>query len=84
VAAGYAEPSLMFLAGTDVTLLPNGAEAADALARAPGDAVLVTAADMPGFLAEAALRHFVPRVLTTVSGFNYSRGRPVVLTLYVR
>jgi 4-amino-4-deoxy-L-arabinose transferase-like glycosyltransferase len=84
VAAGYAEPSLMFLAGTNVALLPNGPAAADMLARAPGDAVLVTAADVPGFLAEAARRHVAPRAMTTVSGFNYSRGKAVVLTLYVR
>jgi 4-amino-4-deoxy-L-arabinose transferase-like glycosyltransferase len=84
VAAGYAEPSLMFLAGTGVTLLPNGAAAAEMLARAPGDAVLVTAADVPGFLAEAARRHVAPRAMTTLSGFNYSRGKAVVLTLYVR
>ncbi len=84
VAAGYAEPSLMFLAGTDIALLPNGAAAADMLARAPGDAVLVTQADRPGFLAEAARRHIEPRPLATLGGFNYSRGRNVVVTLYAR
>ncbi len=84
VAAGYAEPSLMFLAGTALALLPNGGAAADALARAPGDAVLVTEADVPGFLAEAARRHIAPRVVATVAGFNYSRGRAVVLRLYER
>jgi 4-amino-4-deoxy-L-arabinose transferase-like glycosyltransferase len=84
VAAGYAEPSLMFLAGTALALLPNGEEAADTLARAPGDAVLVTDADMPAFLAESSKRHFSPRRITTITGFNYSRGHVVTLTLYVR
>jgi 4-amino-4-deoxy-L-arabinose transferase-like glycosyltransferase len=83
VAAGYAEPSLMFLAGTRITLLPNGKGAADYLAREPGDAILVTAADVPAFLAEAAKRHIVARAVDTIDGFNYSRGAAADLTLFV-
>ena len=40
-AAGYAEPSLMFAAGTATAMLPNGTEAARFLAAAAGRAVLV-------------------------------------------
>jgi 4-amino-4-deoxy-L-arabinose transferase-like glycosyltransferase len=83
VAAGYAEPSLMFLAGTRTVFLPNGIGAADFLARAPGDAVLVTGADVPGFLAEAARRHIVPRKAAEIGGFNYSRGVAASLSLFV-
>jgi 4-amino-4-deoxy-L-arabinose transferase-like glycosyltransferase len=83
VAAGYAEPSLMFLAGTDLTLLPNGPGGADALARDPAGAVLVTTPDIPGFLAEAEKRHIAPRAMTTIEGFNYSRGVRTGLTLFL-
>ena len=74
-AAGFAEPSLMFLAGTKTVLLPDGKSAAIFLAHAPNDAILVTASEMPSFMAEAALHRIVPRVRSTISGFNYSRGK---------
>jgi 4-amino-4-deoxy-L-arabinose transferase-like glycosyltransferase len=83
VAAGYAEPSLMFLAGTKIVLLPNGRGAADLLARAPGDAVLVTDADLAAFLAEAARRHIAARQVAAVNGVNYSRGARTGLTLFL-
>ena len=70
IAAGYAEPSLMFLAGTHTTLLPNGRGAADYRA----GAVIVTDADKAAYLAEAARRHHAPRDMAHVEGFNYSRG----------
>jgi 4-amino-4-deoxy-L-arabinose transferase-like glycosyltransferase len=83
VSAGYAEPSLMFLAGTRMVLLPNGRGAADFLARAPADAVLVTRSELAPFLAEAARRHIEPHAAATITGFNYSRGAKTDLTLFL-
>jgi 4-amino-4-deoxy-L-arabinose transferase-like glycosyltransferase len=83
VAAGYAEPSLMFLAGTHMVLLPNGKGAADFLARSSDDAVLVTGEDVAAFLAEAARRHIQPRQIDDIDGVNYSRGRNVDLKLFL-
>jgi 4-amino-4-deoxy-L-arabinose transferase-like glycosyltransferase len=78
VAAGYAEPSLVFLSGTRVILLPNGKGAADTPARA----VIVADADKAAFLAEAARRHHLPREMAHIEGFNYSRGAWTGLNLF--
>jgi 4-amino-4-deoxy-L-arabinose transferase-like glycosyltransferase len=84
LSAGFAEPSLMFLAGTNVILLPLGPITADVMADHPMDAALVAAPDVQPFLAEAARRHFTPRAVATIAGFNYSRGAEVALTVFVR
>jgi 4-amino-4-deoxy-L-arabinose transferase-like glycosyltransferase len=81
--AGYAEPSLMFLAGTSLSLLPDGRSAAAALATGAADLVLVEAADLPAFEAELARRHRLATELDAISGFNYSRGRWATLSLFV-
>ena len=81
-AAGFAEPSLMFLTGTRTALLPDGSSAAEFLAHTPNGAVAVVAPDVPAFLAESRRRHIVPRAKTTISGFNYSRGAPTTLALF--
>jgi 4-amino-4-deoxy-L-arabinose transferase-like glycosyltransferase len=70
IAAGYAEPSLMFLVGTRITLLPNGRGAADNRA----GAVIVTDTDQQAYLKEAARRHRAPKQMAHIDGFNYSRG----------
>ena len=76
LVAGYAEPSLMFLAGTDLTLLPAGPIAADLLADHPDDAALVAGPALAGFLAEAARKaHHHYRPSAQVAGYNYSRGK---------
>ena len=84
LAAGFAEPSLMFLAGTNVTLLPLGPVTADIMAEHPMDAALVAAPDVQPFLAEAARRHLTLRPVATIAGFHYSRGAETSLTLFVR
>jgi 4-amino-4-deoxy-L-arabinose transferase-like glycosyltransferase len=83
-AVGFHEPSLMFLAGTHTQLLPTGWAGAAALADGTARMVLVGNRDMAAFAAEAARRGLMPLRLGEVSGFNYSRGRPVVLTLFGR
>jgi 4-amino-4-deoxy-L-arabinose transferase-like glycosyltransferase len=83
VAGGYAEPSLLFLAGPHMLLMPNGKSAADALAR-DRVAAIVNDSDLAAFLAESAEQGMSPTALGTVSGYNYSRGRPVTLTIYAK
>ncbi len=73
----------MFLAGTGIILLPAGAGAADVLAQNPAGAALVIAPDVPAFLAAAARRHLPVHAAGTISGFNYSRGRPAALSLFL-
>ena len=84
LVAGYAEPSLMFLAGTDLTLLPAGPIAADLLADHPDDAALVAGPALAGFLAEAARKDITTQAVGQVAGYNYSRGKAADLTLFVR
>ncbi len=79
--AGYAEPSLMFLAGTQTQFLASGAAAAAALAAGRASIVLVTDRDLPGFNAAAAALGLHPRQRAAIRGFNYSRGRWVELLL---
>jgi 4-amino-4-deoxy-L-arabinose transferase-like glycosyltransferase len=80
--AGYAEPSLMFLVGTGITILPDGDAAARSLADGAADAVVV--ADADAFAMEAGRFGIAPHERGAVQGFNYSRGRWVSLTLFTR
>ncbi|MCQ4161420.1 glycosyltransferase family 39 protein [Roseomonas sp. GC11] len=79
---GYHEPSLLFATGARTALLRDGAAAAEFLAAAPGRAVAVEARNLAAFEAAASARGLAPRVLGEVSGFNYTRGRRVVLRLF--
>jgi 4-amino-4-deoxy-L-arabinose transferase-like glycosyltransferase len=82
VAAGYAEPSLMFLVGSRLAYRPDGVGAARAIAGGR-TAALVAEADVPGFLAEAARLGLRLREAATIDGFNYSRGKSARLRLFV-
>jgi 4-amino-4-deoxy-L-arabinose transferase-like glycosyltransferase len=82
--AGFHEPSLVFLAGTDTRLVSGGAEAARHLADRPRGLALVRERYQAAFMAEAARLGFSPRVVATVRGFNYSRGQWLTLVLYAR
>jgi hypothetical protein len=84
VVAGYAEPSLMFLAGTKLQLVPDGAQAAIRLARGQASAALVSGRDEPAFAAQLAGLGVSPRAAGEVTGFNYTRGRWVTLELFTR
>jgi len=81
VVAGYAEPSLVVLLGTD-TVLTDGANAAVNLTKGPGALSLVADREEADFQAAAAANHVQPVMLGMVKGFNYSRGKPVTLTAY--
>ncbi len=82
VAVGFHEPSLMFEAGTTTVMAATGTDGARALADHQAASAIVAAADAPSFRDEAARLglHLAP--LTTLRGFNYSRGRVAILTLY--
>ena len=82
-AAGYHEPSLVFLLGRDV-LLVDSREAALFLAEAPDGVALVEARQQTAFLDMAwrlGLRLAAPEQLT---GYNMSKGQDVVILIYRR
>jgi len=79
-SAGYSEPSLVFLLGTD-TRLTHGAGAAQFLASDPACGLaLVDAREDAEF--RAALKGVEPARLAQLSGFNYNTGKRITLTLY--
>ena len=79
--AGYNEPSLIFLLGTQTKIVPGGA-AALFLAGDPHTMALVEGREEGPF--RQALAHLgkTPRILGRVSGLDYSNGKLMVLTLY--
>lgn len=83
-AAGFHEPSLLFLSGTSTDWLPTGAAAAAALDTGEVAAVLIGDRDEVSFEAEATRRAMAVVPIGHIDGFNYSRGRSVVLTVYRR
>lgn len=83
-AAGFHEPSLMFLCGTDTVWLPTGAGAARFLAAEPDRVVAVADRDLASFASESAQLHLEPHRFAVVAGYNYSHGRKVTLTLFAR
>jgi 4-amino-4-deoxy-L-arabinose transferase-like glycosyltransferase len=80
VLAGYTEPSALFLIGTQ-TQLTDGYGAAE-IGAAQGGLVAVQDGQRPAFLAHLAELEADAVPLDGVSGFNYSRGRPVHISLY--
>ncbi len=80
-AVGFAEPSLMFLAGTGTQWL-LAADAPAALASHRIRTLLVGDRDRAAVLAGAERAGIRLQEVAAVPGFNYSRGRAVLLTLY--
>jgi 4-amino-4-deoxy-L-arabinose transferase-like glycosyltransferase len=80
VLAGYTEPSMMFLLGTE-TLLKDGAGAAEAGVQ-EGGLALIEDRERPAFLAHLAEVQGDAVPVDSLDGFNYSRGKKVHLTLY--
>jgi hypothetical protein len=80
VLAGYQEPSMLFALGADLGL-SDGAGAAEMVAR-DGGLALIEAGEKGPFLARLAEKEVDATPLQTVTGFNYSRGRPVAVTIY--
>jgi 4-amino-4-deoxy-L-arabinose transferase-like glycosyltransferase len=78
--AGYVEPSLVFLLGTD-TLIDNGETAAASAAR-QGGLVLVEDHERKAFLGHLSELKGSFTQVGELSGFDYSRGKQEHLTLY--
>ncbi|HVE05407.1 MAG TPA: glycosyltransferase family 39 protein [Rhizomicrobium sp.] len=78
--AGYEEPSMVFYLGKD-TRLTNGSGAAEVGAAQGGLAVIEDSA-RPAFMAHLADVDANAIKLDEVSGYNYSKGRPVHITIY--
>lgn len=81
--AGYSEPSLVFLLGTD-TMITTGSGAAGHLVAAPGSLAVVSETEAEDFAATAAALGYQPTPLAIVKGFHYSRGKPAALTIYAK
>lgn len=80
VAAGYDEPSLVFLLGTQ-TQIATGLRAAD-LAAAGGGLALIEGRQNKDFLNELGHLRAAAVVVDRLAGINYSHGRPVAITIY--
>jgi hypothetical protein len=80
VLAGYVEPSLVFLLGTD-TQIQAGATAADIAAK-EGGLVLVEDHEKAKFLTRLGRDDAIAKPVDELSGFNYSRGRREHITFY--
>lgn len=77
---GYAEPSAVFLNGTDTRLMATGGEGAAALKA--GSIVAVSAERQQEFLAAIKTQKINPRQIAVIDGFNLGRGKPLTLILY--
>jgi 4-amino-4-deoxy-L-arabinose transferase-like glycosyltransferase len=80
-AAGYHEPSLVFLLGTR-TLLTDGAGAGQFLLSTPGAAAVVDSDDQSAFLSTVTAAGRTARKVASADGLNYSRGRPTHLDIW--
>lgn len=79
-AAGYSEPSLVFLLGTK-TKFTDGAGAADYLNAHPGALVVVEGRQQAAFDSRAAETGLKVEAFAILDGFNYSRGKRASLAV---
>lgn len=77
---GYAEPSAVFLNGTQTELLATGEEGAAALKS--GDVVAVASDKAPEFEEAARKNHARVDIVAIIDGFNLGRGKAMTLLLY--
>ncbi len=80
IAAGFTEPSLVFMLGTG-TRLADGRHAAE-LASQSGGLALIAATDRAAFLKRVSLLGAAASSRGSVTGVNYSRGRKAQVPLY--
>lgn len=80
-AAGFHEPSLVFLVGTG-TLLASAEAAAAFLHATPNGVAVVEGRSRAGF--DAALGDLPVREIARISGFNYAKGKSVELVALER
>jgi 4-amino-4-deoxy-L-arabinose transferase-like glycosyltransferase len=80
-AAGYHEPSLVFLCGTD-TKLVNAHQAAVHLQQNPKGLALVSKRKDDLFQKTLSNSKGSVQVLETIKGFHYTKGKRLTLNLY--
>ena len=83
IAAGYHEPSLVFIQGTD-TLLFTPKDSALALAEAENGLALIEKRSEQKFLETAAFIGLKVKSIRHVTGYNISRGQDVTISFYKR
>src|ERR1700758_2744078 len=80
-AAGYHEPSLVFMTGTS-TLLTDGSGAADFLSQGSCRFALVEQHNERSFVQSAEAIGLRYNAATRIDGYNISQGRPVSIAIY--
>jgi 4-amino-4-deoxy-L-arabinose transferase-like glycosyltransferase len=80
-AAGFHEPSLVFMTGTD-TLLTDGSGAADFLGQGTCRFALVEARSERGFVQRAEAIGLRYNVANRIDGYNISQGRAVSIAIF--
>jgi 4-amino-4-deoxy-L-arabinose transferase-like glycosyltransferase len=80
-AYGFAEPSLVFLCGSETDLVSTEPVAAAFLLGGPDHVLAVADPKLPALVADLDARGAATRILGEVGGFNYSNGRRVRLVL---
>ena len=80
-AAGYHEPSLVFMAGTS-TLLTDAPGAADFLAQGSCRFALIESRHERQFAQRADRTGLRYAVVTRFEGYNYSQGRSIAMTIF--
>lgn len=84
ITAGYREPSLVFLTGTDLAMAPDGAAAASFMAQPGCRVAFVESRLAPDFQAGIAKAAIAPRLLATLNGFNLNGGRRLEIAVFVK
>lgn len=82
-AAGYHEPSLVFMAGTR-TRLTSPRAVADYLVATPGGYGLVTDREDDGFAERLRAHGVEPEKVAEFDAFNYSKGDRITVSVYHR
>jgi hypothetical protein len=80
-AAGYHEPSLVFMNGTS-TVLTDGSGAADFLGQGSCRFALVEARSERGFAQRAEAIGLRYNVATRIEGYNFSQGRAISIAIF--
>jgi 4-amino-4-deoxy-L-arabinose transferase-like glycosyltransferase len=80
-AAGFHEPSLVFMTGTD-TLLTDGSGAADFLGQGTCRFALVEARSERGFVQRAEAIGLRYNVASRIDGYNISQGRAISIAIF--
>ncbi|MEA2819033.1 MAG: hypothetical protein QOJ86_1037 [Bradyrhizobium sp.] len=80
-AAGYHEPSLVFMTGTS-TLLTDGSGAADFLSHGSCRFALVESRSERAFAQRAEAIGLRYNVATRVEGYNFSQGKPISVAVF--